>query len=263
MSQLSANKNNARAFVRAKFSPNNPPHSCGRPPEPHPTHPHLHHEAPEAPTSGVASENAEARTHSHTRQPRERTTNNRQGSPKAPHHGPCMTPGRHHGPGHMAGDDNHTPEHRCQQATTRDGPPATNNRIRNRAPPDDEQGEPLHPPPPLPLPGNTLASRRSVQSGDGACLPHAPATTTVTAIVRGHTMNRGCRLHARPLPSPGPTPQHRTEVRDAISGTYACDQQPTVAIVTVCGHHNELGVPAAPLPRSLLLSNGPMSHISA
>jgi hypothetical protein len=104
-----------------------PPHLCGRPPDHHPTHPHLHHHAPEVTTSGVTSKIAKARSHQHA-------TNNHPGgqktpcsptydhlgSPKAPNH----LRGCHHSPGHASSDTNCMTEYH-QQATTCNGTPTT------------------------------------------------------------------------------------------------------------------------------------------
>ena len=259
MSQLSANKNNARAFARAKFSPNNLPHSRGRPPEPHPTHPHLHHDAPESTTSGVASKNAEARAHSHTKRPRECTTNNQQGSPKAPHHSPCMTPGRHHGPGHAVGDANHTTEHRCQRATTCDGPPAAAAAIAITCH-NDDQGGPLCPPPSSRL-GNTPASRRSAR--------HWVTTRTQqpAAHARPVTNNRICERTPPddeqggpqhpppPLPPPGNTPASRRSARCGIGARLPHAPATTAAIAIACGHTMNRGCQLCTPP---LPSPGPM-----
>jgi hypothetical protein len=120
MHQQLAKENNVRARAHAKFSPNDPPRSCRCPPDHHPNHFYHQHEA-EVTTSGDASKNARL-VHSHLKRSRQHATNNHPGGQKTPcHHGQCITPGHHPGPGCTVSDPNHMTKCRHQQATTCDG----------------------------------------------------------------------------------------------------------------------------------------------
>jgi hypothetical protein len=123
MHQQLAKESNTCARARAKFSPNDPPRSCGHPPDHHPNHPNHQHEA-EVTTSSDASKNA-CFVHSHLKQSCQHTTNNHPGGRKTPchhvGHGQHVTPGHHHGPGRTVSNANCTTKHQHQRATTRDG----------------------------------------------------------------------------------------------------------------------------------------------
>jgi hypothetical protein len=211
MNQQFANKNNACAFARAKYSPDDAPHSRGQPPDhypPHPTHPHLHHDTPEATTSGVASKITEARAHSHLKRSRECTTNNHLGSPKAPHHGPRVAPGHHHGPGHAVGGANRATERRCQRATTCDGPPTAATAMTIACHNDDDNlGGPLCPPPPL-----SAGLHLGVTQKRAMRVWHSRATRTSSRDrdrVRQHTDDQGGPLCPPPPSHLGNTPGSR------------------------------------------------------
>jgi hypothetical protein len=194
-----------RAFVRAKYSPNNPPHSCRCPPDHHPTHPHLHHHVPEVTTSGVVSKIAEARLHSHLKWLRQHATNNHPGgqkttcspaydhlgSPKAPNH----LRGCHHSPGHVSGDANCVTEHH-QQATTCDGTPTTATACHSGMPPYPTTGEWAR------CPGTS--TQRCAQARDAVSMPRTHnKRPVVTFAITGRPDDAQGGVLCPPSPSAG------------------------------------------------------------
>jgi hypothetical protein len=217
------------------------------------THPHLHHNAPKATTSGVTLKITEARMHSHLKRSREHTTNNHLGSPQAPHHGPRVTPG------HAVGDANRATECRCQRATTRDGPPMAATAIAiARHNDDDNLGGPLCLPPPLSAglhPG--VGQKRAMQ----VRYSHATCTSSRDRDrVQQHTDDLGGPLCLPPLSPLGNTPASCRSARCGISTRAPHTPATTAAIAIACSHTMNRGRQLHPPP---LPPPGPMPQCRA